>query len=244
MFTGHKRQVSIVVATGIMLFANLVIGSGSFTESGSEQLVYYAYPTSFTPAPFTFAIWLPIFLGSIALAVFQALPGNRHNVTLDRIATPYLLALAANTAQVFTPLGWSNVTVLVLFVSLAFTFRQLVKLGSSGTGMTWCVQIPVALFATWAGLATILNACQWVVSVGGQIDGRTAAVLVTLAMTIGAYVVWRTRAFAVLAVMLWAGFGIYAANRSDDLLTLTILLTTLVSIGAAILASRRRGRPA
>ncbi len=238
MLSGNLRQAAIVIATIIMLYSNLVVGSGSFTETGSEGLVYYAYPTSFTPAPFTFAIWLPIFIGTMALAVFQALPSRREDTLLDQVAIPYLIALIANTLQVFAPLGWSNLSVLVLFASLSVALRLLWNANRRDAWLDGCVRIPLALFATWAGLATTLNACQLVVARGGTVDSVGASALLVLVMTAGAWVVYRTREFAILAVMVWAGFGIYAANKSDPVITSTVVITSLASAAAAIAAGR------
>ena len=244
MIVGTTRQVLILFATALMLYSNLWIGSGSFSEAGSEDLVYYAYPTAFSPAPFTFAVWLPIFMGSVALAVFQALPRNRANSQLDLIAAPYLIALLANTAQVFTPLGASNLVVAILFIALAISLARLVRSEGGGAGMTWAVRVPIALFATWAGLATIVNACQWYVATGGSVGTTEAAVLLCLAMAAGIVCVWRTREFAILAVMLWTGMGIYNANSHSTVVAWTVVLTSLVSVVAAYLAGKRAGSAA
>lgn len=238
MPTGFARQIAIVLATLVMLFCNLVLGANAFSEGGAEQSVYYLYPTAFSPAPFTFAVWLPIFAGTLALAIYQARPSRRNDALLDRMAGPYLVALGANTVQVFTPLGWSNLAVSALFVSLAIAFVVLVhaRTGSSQqdfretAGMRWCVRVPVALFATWAGLATIVNACQLAVASGIEVGTVAAAALVALAMGAGAYAVWRTREWAILAVMLWAGAGIWAANAHAPVLVATILVTSAISI--------------
>lgn len=234
---GFARQIAIVLATLVMLFCNLVLGANAFSEGGAEQSVYYLYPTAFSPAPFTFAVWLPIFAGTLALAIYQARPSRRNDALLDRMAGPYLVALGANTAQVFTPLGWSNLAVLALFLSLAMTFAVLVQTRTGAprgpretAGMRWCVRVPVALFATWAGLATIVNACQLAVASGIEVGTVAAAALVALAMGAGAYAIWRTREWAILAVMLWAGAGIWAANAHAPVLVATILVTSAISI--------------
>ncbi len=244
MLTRTKRQVAIVAATFFMLYLNLFVGSGSFTEAGSEDQMYYAYPTAFTPAPFTFAVWLPIFVGTIVLAVYQALPRNRASDVLDAIALPYMVALIANSAQVFTPIGLSNVAVFVLFASLSIVLARLVRAETSDRDFAWCARIPVAIFATWAGLATILNFCQLWVAYGGTVSVGAAATLIALVMAIGAFFIWRTQQFAVLAVMIWAGFGIYWANADSTVIALAVALTTTASAAVAFAVIRRSSIPA
>ncbi|RDC61361.1 hypothetical protein HME9302_02583 [Alteripontixanthobacter maritimus] len=98
-----------------MLFTNLAIGTGSFTEGkarGDIQTVYYLDQSDFTPAPFTFAVWAPIFLSCLAFAVFQARPKERNNGVLDRFALYYAGALVANAATPFAPIGWGLIVVL------------------------------------------------------------------------------------------------------------------------------------
>lgn len=238
MFRGLNRQMIIVIATCIMLYANLIVGSGSFSDEGAEQLVYYAFPTSFTPAPFTFAIWPPIFLGTIVFAIFQALPQNRSNTTLDRIAPLYLMGLVANTAQVWTPLGLSNLAVLVLFLSLCSAFWLLRRSPDHSKRMKAFAHVPVALFATWSGIALILNTCQLVVAQGGQVGQVSASFLIILSMSAGAIVIWKTQALSILAVMLWAAFGIFIATDGVSALSVTIVITSLISIAIAAASLR------
>jgi len=236
--TGVLRQVSIAGLTALMLASNLLSGQGGgFVDKPGERSVYFLYPTEFSPAPFTFLIWLPIFVGAVALAVFQALPAQRANAVLDRLAWPYAIALGANAMTPFAGLGLSNLLVLVLFLALLACCATLLH-GPHGGLMRQCVVTPIFMFATWAGLATIVNACQLKVALGGTVGEVTAAALVILAMGLGAWAVFRTGQWIIAAVMAWAGIGLAATNADAPLLLAVIVLTTAATL---IVALRYRG---
>ncbi len=226
---GLSRQVVLVVLTIFMLFTNLAIGTGAFSEGGAQgdvQSVYYLYQSAFTPAPFTFAVWGPIFLGCVAIAVLQARPKERKNPALDRFALPYALGLIANALTPFAPIGWGLLVVAVLFASLAFAYRAL---ASEPDRADWFYRVPVALFATWALVATVLNVTQVVVAAGGAVGPVGAAILVILVMAVGAAAIRATREAAILAIMVWAGIGIVAEHPDAILLVAAIATTSLIS---------------
>lgn len=239
--TGLLRQLTLILLTGLMLYTNLWSGSGGgFSDDATGPSVYFLYPTSFTPAPFTFAIWLPIFAGAVGLAVYQALPRHRRNSKLDRIAVPYCVALCANAATPYTNLGLSNLVVLILVMALAIAFGRTLPL-TKDPWFRWFVQAPLAVFATWAGLATILNACQWVVSQGGSVGPASAAALVALAMTGGMIAIVRTKEPLIAVVMVWAGIGIAAAHASAAVLVLAVVATSIMTLCTALWIRRRIG---
>lgn len=231
MTKSHIRQFLIVALTVLMLYTNLLSGSGGgFSEDSG---VYFQYPTSFSPAPFTFAIWFPIFLGTLALAIFQALPKQANSPMLDRLAISYALALVANALTPFVSLGISNLVVLVLFLALAVSFATTFSEKIDPKTKLF-VRLPLATFSTWAAIATVLNACQWVVAQGGSVTPSTAAGLVSVVMVLGVLAILRTREAAIAAVMVWAGIGIAAANPEAPLLIATIAITSVATVAVAL----------
>lgn len=228
--TGLTRQILVCVLTVLMLASNLLSGhGGGFTDQPGDPAVYFLYPTRFSPAPFTFLIWFPIYIGTVVLAIYQSFPAQRRSALLDRMAIPYAIALIANALTPFTVLGISNLVVLVLFLALLATYAVL-----GDQFRTWPTQIfvslPVAMFATWAGLATIVNACQLVVAMGGTIGEITAAALVVVAMGIGLLAIIHTREIVIAGVMAWAGIGLATTNADAPIILVTIALTTAMTL--------------
>ena len=231
--SGAMRQIAIVLLTATMLFTNLVVGTGSFSEGGAEgeiQTVYYLYQSAFTPAPFTFAVWAPIFLGCVLLAILQARPSERGNTALDRFALPYAAALIANALTPFAPIGWGLVVVAALLASLTAAYLTLT---AGPERARWFYRVPVALFATWALVATALNATQVIVAWGGEVGPLAAAALIAGVMSLGAWAIRATREAAILAVMAWAGIGIAAEQWDAAILVTAIALTTAASAAVA-----------
>lgn len=237
--TGVLRQVSIPLLTALMLVCNLLPGQGGgFTQQPGEMDPYFLYPTRFSPAPFTFLIWLPIFAGTVVLAMFQATQAQRGSAVLDRMAMPYALALAANALTPFVDLGFSNLVVLVLFLALLASCCVLLR-GPMDPMIRRFVVWPVLMFTTWAGLAVIVNACQLVVALGGTVGVGTAAGLVILAMGLGGWAIIRTSEWIIAAVMAWAGMGLAFANIDAPALLVVIAVTTAATLLIAV-----RYRPA
>ena len=55
----------------------------------------------FVPAGYVFAIWGVIYLGMIAYTVYQALPAQRDNPLLNKIAPAYWIGNLSNIAWIF-----------------------------------------------------------------------------------------------------------------------------------------------
>jgi hypothetical protein len=181
---------------------------------------------------------LPIFLGTIVLAIYQALPSQRERTALDSMAPPYVVALVANTLTPLVWLGLSNIVVLVLFALLVAAYAAFAD-PEDDLSSSLCVRLPLAMFATWAGLATVVYACQLLVSWGVPIEPVTASLLYIVATLVGCWALWRTGEIVIAAALTWAGAGIVAAHSSEGMLLLAIAAATL---GIVVVAWFRRRR--
>src|SRR5262245_55981834 len=64
------------------LAPHLPLGKGSILE------ITQRHPTLFSPAPYAFSIWGLIYLATLAYAIYQLRPGQRHVDAYDRMAKP------------------------------------------------------------------------------------------------------------------------------------------------------------
>lgn len=222
---GILRQVTVVLSLSIMLYTNLLLGSGDL-ESEGKAGIYAAYQTAFTPAPYTFAIWGVIFLGCISFAVFQALPVNRNNQCLNRISEPIVVAFLSNALTPLTPIGLSNVVIVVLLIALILSYRRVTQITLSNRAFWFFVRTPITLFLGWITIATILNFCQLVVSFGGSVNAMTASVLILLATAIGLFMLKRWHEFVFAIVLIWAFWGIVVANSTISLIWTSAIIGT------------------
>lgn len=208
---GRKRQVLVIVAAALMLACNLGIDPApADLEAAGQRGMYAAFPVAFAPHPFTFAIWLPIFLGATAFALYQTLPARRDDPQLDRIGGRAALGYLLVGATAFTPLGPSNLVVAAAFACVAGALLAARPL-RAGAGR-WLVRAPLGLFAGWLLVATTLNACQLAQSLGIAVEVKAAAVLMIGAALAAMGIARRTAEPMVLVAVLWALAGITAAH--------------------------------
>lgn len=229
------RPLVVILCTLFMLYTNLFGGGGSgFTEESSDPGMYYAYPTPFSPAPFTFAIWLPIFFGCCVIGIYQALPSQIANARLDSFALPYCCALLANASTPFLRIGWSNLVVTLLFLLLCIATFVVTRDSVRGAVENWALRIPLVTFTTWCGLASIVNLCQFLVSRGHTLTPALTIGLVCLAMGVGLLAIFYTKEPVIAVVMLWTGIGIVCAQPSWNGVTLSVAITSSLTVSGAV----------
>ncbi len=224
------RQVVVTACLAVMLWTNLA--GGGRVDGDREPEMYSAFPTAFSPAPFTFAIWGPIFLGCVALTVYQALPTMRHDARFQTLGWYVAGAYLLTALTAFTPIGTSNVVITGLLVMLSLAYRESLRAEPHTVAFTWCVRLPLAIFLAWCTVATILNACQFAVSQGRPVGPASAAVLIGIASVIGIAVVIASKEVAFGIVLVWAFWGIVAARPEASSIVLAAMVGSLVLLAA------------
>jgi hypothetical protein len=240
---GIPRQLAIAVAVVLMVGANMFGGGGGgFNGSGSND-VYSADPTAFTPAVYTFLVWAPIFIGALAFAVYQALPSRRVDRRIDAAAVPLVIAYLLTASTAYTPLGLSNVVMVLLLASLAWAFVSVARLDPQAGAFFWYVHAPLAVFFGWITAATILNAFQWLSSKGVEAFGPNgswaAALLILIAAAVGVAVTVRYRDAVYALTLVWASWGIVAAHTHAAVTIVAAAVATAVLL--AVVVWRFRG---
>jgi hypothetical protein len=229
---GISRQVVLMISLLVFLYTNLLSG-GSDSNS-----IYSLFPTAFTPAVYTFAIWAPIFVGLVAFAIYQALPSNRGNIHLDVLAWPAFIAFTSCALSAYTPIGWSNLVITLALAALIFAFIAIKKADNFGRRFFWCVDLPFSLFFGWITAATIVNAFQWLSSLGFQSFGPrgtlTAAFFIIVASAIGAYITLHFKEGIYGLVLVWAFCGITVAHPNETAIVSSTIFATLILILARV----------
>jgi hypothetical protein len=247
LLRGFPRQIVVAAAAIVMVAVNM-LGGGGFGGSGSND-VYSAFPTAFTPAVYTFAVWAPIFIGALAFTLYQALPSHRGDRRLDAIAIPLVIAYLLNAATVYTGLGLSNVVMVLLLATLAWAFVLVARMGAQGRTFFWLVRAPLSILFGWITAATILNGFQWLSSRGvagfGPHGASAAALFILLAAAIGVFITVRFREAIYGLTLVWASWGIVAAHRHAGLIVAAAAVATVVLLAAIVWRFRDGGkRPA
>lgn len=228
--TGLARQLSIVAAVFGMIVTNLLI-------SGSEDSnsMYNTFYTSFSPAPYAFAIWGPIFLGLIAFAIYQVLPSMREDSCQDALAWPFIIACLGTALTPFVGIGVSNILIAIILIALVFAFKIVAHANPLESNFFWLVRVPITMFFGWISVATILNFFQWFSSLGISFfgpGGETASALfIGLSGLIGIYLMIKYGELVYSIVLTWAFLAIAVAH-ADSML---IIVSTLITVSAIIL---------
>lgn len=235
--------VNVVAALGalvINVLANALPLNGKNTGVISDQFQVY-----FVPAGYVFAIWLVIYIGWLAFAIYQALPTQRANARLQRIGWLFALASLANAAWLFAwhyelfPL--SAAIMLTLLGSLIAIYLRL-DIGRARVSAIekWMVDVPFSVYLGWVSVATIANITslldywRWD---GFGIAPQLWAVIMLVVATILAVAMVLTRGdVAYLLVFVWSFAGIAVKQAATPLVAnaawiLFVVIALMIPLG-------------
>ncbi len=217
--TAHRRsvlqRVAIIIAVVIQIGATFLPSLGLGEPIGTRS---DAIRTLITPSGWAFAIWGPLFLGSALFAIWQALPAQRDNALVGRIAWPVAIALAAQGVwAAYTQFAnLTAISVVIILVSLAgllIVLRALVEQPRLTGQERWFVGLVFSALAAWLTAASIVNVSATLVYYGiggGFAYPLAAAAMVTIGGIIAAMAVVRSRGNPWYAlVFVWALTAIY-----------------------------------
>ncbi len=153
------QRWAVIAAVVVQISAGFLprMGVGAFIGERSD-----AARTLITPAGWAFAIWGPLFVLSVIYAVWQALPAQRSNALLSRIAWPATIALAAQGVwSIYTQLdNLTFVSVAIILVSLSALITVLSAIAdepSLSPAERLFVAPAFSALAAWLTAASIVN---------------------------------------------------------------------------------------
>lgn len=236
------RGVVVAVLAVVQIVVSGLGGSGAVGDG--VGVVANDYPTPVLAAGWAFSIWGLIYVGFLAYAVFQLLPGQRsrevHRLTgwwLAASAVLNPLWIVAFSSRVVL---LAEVLLVALLVCLAVVFGRL----SHTTAAGWTERIvfrgTVAVYTGWVSLATVLGTAATGVSIGLPGEGALAAVAAVVVLLAAAGIVaWVVLAGSAVvgyaAATVWALAGI--ASNDPPVAVAGAAVTAAVIIVAA--AARR-----
>lgn len=178
------------------------------------------YPSLFTPAPYTFAVWGVIYLALAGFCIYQALP--RASAQIAGLRPLFVLSCLLN-------IGWlaswhalliplSEIVMIALLLTLIALYRRAnAWRGAASASVRWLVQLPLSLYLGWITVATVANTAITLLAVG--VDGGSAAMALTalvivIAAGLGLLGVARRRDGVYALVIAWGLGGVAAARWS------------------------------
>jgi benzodiazapine receptor len=230
--------LSIAVTLAVNILANALPFNGLSTAEISDRFTVY-----FVPAGYVFSIWGLIYIGLIAYAVFQALPSQRGNPRLQRIAPFAVTAALSNCIWLFL---WHyeqfTLTLVPMLGLLAMLILAYLGLETGripvDTGETWAVRIPFSIYLGWITVATIANVTDVLYFLkwdGFGIGARDWTLILFAAILVIAGLMSITRRDAAYSlVLVWALAGIAVKQSAAKSLVLGSLVTAVLVL--AVLA--------
>ena len=245
------RAAAVLLTAVAQLVVGSIGGSGAFGEP--IGVVSAAYETPIVPTPGAFVIWGPIYLGVLVLAVRQALPSEWARP--EHRATGWWLVAAACANAGWIALfssrlvGWAEVAIVALLVCLAVVLSRLAPREGVPAPVAdrWTLHGPVALYAGWVSVATVVGTAATGRWAGLPGDGAVAVTLavVMLVVTGGiAAVVVRVgpAPVAYAAAVVWALGGVVVAGPGPAVAIAAGVAAVLV-LAAVVLRLRRAPAP-
>ena len=244
------QRAAVVLAVFVQIGATFLpqLGFGDPIGDRSDSV-----RTLITPSGWAFAIWGPLFLGSALFAIWQALPAQRDNALLNRIAWPAAFALAAQgvwaTYTQFANLTFISAIILVTsLIGLLACLRALSQQATLSAGERWLAALVLSALAAWLTAASIVNISATLVyhGIGGGFAyPLAAAVMIAIGGVIAATAVLRSRGNPWYAlVFCWALLAIFyrGGQQADSIAYACIAAGVLVLLALARGLSNKANR--
>ena len=248
MLPGDAMQRSVkdwggVIAAFILVIVVNSMANGIPLGGQTTGEISAKYPSLFTPAGSTFAIWGLIYLLLTAFVIYQALPAQRSNQKIARISTLFIVSCLANAVWIFVwhyDLLWLSLLLMAaILLSLVQIYRSLDAAGPAASKGEWLfLRLPFSVYTGWITVATIANISCVQIAMGWDDVGLSASdwtlLKLAIAGAIGATVVIRIGDVAYALVIAWAAYGIASrqvatpevAGAAATLAVLAVLLAT------------------
>lgn len=247
--SGLWGPILVILATAVVLTINVLANAlpinGQDTGEISDR-----FPVYFTPAGYVFSIWGVIYLGLIAYTVYQALPRRRDETLLRAIAPWYLLSAVANTLWIlawhYNQVGISVLIMLVLLVSLGQIYRRLAARRPASNAELWAVHVPFRIYLGWICVATIANTTTLLYAAGwngfGISEVTWTVIMVAVAGMLGLLFSLLRADSALVAVLIWAIFGIAYKHSAVAPIAWTAYITMAILALSLVVSLPRRRR--
>ena len=266
-----KRVRLLAILNSICLLAQILCSYGmqlGFWGPETMASVSNRYPSLFTPAGSTFAIWGLIYTTLAALCVRHLLAAFRYPLeqecNQETIRMGPFFALNNLLAGAWV-IAWSRLEIGVclglmlaqLITLIIIHFRLDIHTPERSPGSVLITQVPLSIYFGWITVATIANTAIYLVSVnweGAGMDFSAATwtlAVIALAVFVNILVIFTRRNIAFGLVLIWALWGIVREQQDTDQTLLrdaarlsmaVIAVTCLIQLILDLLTRHRRLR--
>lgn len=242
-----------IIAYVAVLFVNFLSNTLPLNGRTAGE-ISDALPSFFTPAGYTFSIWGLIYLALLGFTIFQALPSRRQAPFQRRIGPLFVVSSVFNIAWLF---AWHYGVYLLSILFMAGLLVTLIAIylrleigrprAASGIWQKLFVHLPFSLYLGWITVATIANIATvaggyygWDgFGLGGQ---QWAAIMMFVAVVVAGLLLLRRSDPAYAGVLVWALFGIRAAQGDVPLVANSALIAAALIVLLVLLSWLRMVR--
>jgi len=226
-------------------FADILRFNGKSTGEISDE-----YPTLFTPAGITFAIWGVIYLLLLVFTIYQARDlfiRKKTTFTIhERISFLYFLTCCFNSFWIFAwhyEMTFISLLDIILLLSalIAIYMRLGIGLKPAPIGEKLCVHLPFSIYLGWISVAVIANAAVLLTKINWDRFGidelyLAIALIIIAALLALVMITWRNDFFYSL-VILWAFTGIiikhskHFTDVSQNIIMTAAVCIVIIALG-------------
>ncbi|MFC4852074.1 tryptophan-rich sensory protein [Actinophytocola glycyrrhizae] len=239
------RAAAVVVAAGLQVGAGAVGGAGLWGEAVGE--VARSYPTLLLPPGAAFAIWSLIYVAFAALAVRQALPGQRSRTVHRRSGWWLVVAGVLNATWVLlfaqrfvVP---AQVVIVALLACLAVAAVRL-RAPADGWADRLLLHLPVAVYLGWVAVAAVAGGATTTAAYGAAPTAPAAITALLFTGAAAAVAVARLPAVAGFAASVCWALGWIASGASVPSVRVAAIAAVLAVVVAVAVRLRRGPDPA
>ena len=239
------KQILVLVVTWVGIIVPFSVAVRAFTPGGAADT--FGLEPFLTPAPYAFLIWIPIYLGLLALAVYQALPDQEENARLQALRPWLALTAVLNAIWLYSVADahlWLPVLTIFALLATAIAMRRALGIGVQHEGVMRWLGYAVSLYAGWLTLATIVNTSSALLLSGWTSGATFWTIIMLLVGTVIGLTVrvnWRDPVYG--GVFVWTFLAIAIGQWGHPLVIIVSLLLMLV-FAVTLLPPLLRGRKA
>ncbi|WP_340154315.1 tryptophan-rich sensory protein [uncultured Winogradskyella sp.] len=233
-------QICNGLALGSTIFINYLSNTG-FMNNTTIGEVSNNYRSLFTPAGYTFSIWGIIYLLLLAFAIYQGrslFVKSKNDDFVLKTGWWFVASCVFNSLWVFAWIyeytGLSCLFIfLLLFSILKIVINNRMELDDKPFPIIVFIWWPFVIYSGWVTVASIANVSTYLTKIGwdgfGLSETIWTIILITIALLINQYMIWKRNMREFALVGAWAHIGIANANQIEYV-TIEIFAYTVAAI--------------